>query len=323
MPSPFLALSSMASPPTVSVCSRTAFLALMFLTLSCTSPKESADNRPNIVVVLVDDMRWDEFSAAGHAYIKTPHIDRIAKEGAYFKNAFCTTPLCSPSRASFLTGHYAHTNGIIDNTARNQQSHQLNTFPHMLDEGGYETAFIGKWHMGNDDSPRPGFDFWVSMQGQGEAIDPHLNINGKQEQVKGYVTDILTDFSLKFIEKKRSEPFLLYLSHKALHPNILQRNDGSTVNIGEGGFVAADRHKGMYAEAVFTRRPNHGIAPIDKPALMRKIGDLPPLGRETETPEQTIRDRAEMLMAVDESLGKLMKSLEDAGELDNTIIVFA
>jgi N-acetylglucosamine-6-sulfatase len=274
------------------------------------------------VVVLVDDMRWDEYGMAGHAYIKTPTIDRIAKEGVTFKNAFCATPLCSPSRASFLTGQYVHTNGIIDNTARDERSHQLHTFPRILHGAGYRTAFIGKWHMGNDDSPRPGFDLWVSMQGQGEAIDPNLNINGRREQVKGYVTDVLTDYSLQFVRQARSEPFLLYLSHKALHPNIIQQNDGSTVNIGEGGYIPADRHKGMYRESLFERRPNHGVPPIDKPALMRQIGNLIPLSKVTELVESTIRDRAEMLMAVDESLGKIIAALKEEGKLDNTVVVF-
>lgn len=278
--------------------------------------------QPNIVVVLVDDMRWDEYGKAGHAYIKTPAIDRVANEGITFSNAFCATPLCSPSRANFLTGQYAHTNGIVDNTARAPQSHQLQTFPRSLDAAGYETAFFGKWHMGNDDSPRPGFDHWVSLKGQGEATDPNLNINGNRQVIKGYVTDILIDQVIQFMEKKRATPFLVYLSHKALHPNLIQRDDGSSINIGEGGFIAADRHKGMYATSVFKRRPNHGIAPIDKPALMRKIGDLPPLGPETATAEQTIRDRAEMLLGVDESLGRIMNTLTALGQLDNTIIVF-
>ncbi len=298
-------------------------LVFGLLAVRCSGPGDRKETRPNIVVVLVDDMRWDEFGKAGHPYLQTPNIDRIADEGAMFRNAFSTTPLCSPSRASFLTGQYIHTNGIIDNTARDQQSHQLNTFPKQLHEAGYATAFIGKWHMGNDDSPRPGFNYWVSMQGQGEATDPNLNINGKREQVKGYVTDVLTDYSLRFIREKRSEPFLLYLAHKALHPNIHQRNDGSTLSIGEGGFVAAERHKGMYKDSLFTRRPNHGIPPADKPALMRTIGDLPPLGVATATPENTIRERAEMLMAVDESLGEIMRVLEEMGELDNTVIVFS
>jgi N-acetylglucosamine-6-sulfatase len=278
--------------------------------------------RPNMVVILVDDMRWDEYGEAGHNYIKTPNIDRIVKEGACFANAFATTPLCSPSRASFLTGQYAHTNGIIDNTARNEQSHGLNTFPKQLNNNGYATAFIGKWHMGNDNSKRPGFDYWASLKGQGEAVDPTLNINGKQQTVKGYVTDILIDQSLQFINQVRNQPFLLYLAHKALHPNVIQNDDGKVVNIGEGDFVPAERHLGMYQSSVFSRRPNYNIPPLDKPALMRKIEGVSPLSTETSTKEKTIRERSEMLMAVDEGLGKIIKVLEDKGELDNTIIVF-
>lgn len=280
------------------------------------------DQRPNIIVVLVDDMRWDEFGAAGHAYLRTPNIDRLAAEGVMFTNAFTTTPLCSPSRACFLTGQYAHVNGIIDNTARDTQSHALMTFPRALDSIGYETAFMGKWHMGNDDSRRPGWDHWVALKGQGEAIDPNLNIDGERRVVNGYVTDVLTDFAVQFLQRERTSPFLLYLSHKALHPNMMQANDGSVTSIGEGGFVAADRHKGMYGDKVFPRRPNAFVPPLDKPALNRKIGDLPPLGPETGTAESTIRDRAEMLMAVDESLGKLMDVLQEKGQLDNTIVVF-
>jgi N-acetylglucosamine-6-sulfatase len=299
------------------------FVCLMALTSCNTSVKETDQGkRPNIIVVLVDDMRWDEYGEAGHNYIKTPNIDRIAKEGVSFKNAFATTPLCSPSRASFLTGQYAHTNGIVDNQAHNELSHQLNTFPKQLHENGYATAFIGKWHMGNDDTPRLGFDYWASLRGQGEATDPGLNINGQQQTVKGYVTDILIDQSLLFINQKREQPFLLYLAHKALHPNVVQRDDGSTSNIAQGGFVAADRHKGMYDSALFARRPNYNISPIDKPALARKIDGLPPLSAETSTKEKTIRERSEMLMAVDEGLGIILKALEDKGELDNTIIVF-
>lgn len=300
------------------------FIASAIILFGCsTSSQSDRKDSPNIIVVLVDDMRWDEYGEGGHNYIKTPNIDRVAKEGANFKNAFTTTPLCSPSRASFLTGQYAHTNGITDNLARNEQSHQLETFPKKLQESGYETAFVGKWHMGNDDSKRPGFDYWASLKGQGEANDPNLNVNGERIQTKGYVTDVLTDHALTFINQKREKPFLLYLAHKALHPNLIQRDDGSSVDIGEGGFIPAERHKGMYDSAVFKRRPNNGIPPLDKPALMRKIGDLPPLGPETATKEKTIRERAEMLMAVDESLGSLMMNLEEKGILDNTIIVFS
>ena len=299
-----------------------AFIVILITCNIASGQETDKKKHPNIIVILVDDMRWDEFGEAGHNFIKTPNIDRIAKEGACFLNAFATTPLCSPSRASFLTGQYAHTNGIIDNTARNAQSHQLNTFPKQLHDNGYTTAFIGKWHMGNDDSKRPGFDYWVSLKGQGEAIDPSLNINGEQQIVKGYVTDILIDHSLRFINQKHDRPFLLYLAHKALHPNLRQQDDGKVVDVGEGGFIPAERHLGMYETAVFNRRPNYNIPPLDKPALARKIDGLVPLSPETSTKEKTIRERSEMLMAVDEGLGTLLKALEDKGELDNTIVVF-
>ncbi len=300
-------------------------LTISLVLVNCTS--ETTDSGklnvapPNIVFVLVDDMRWDEFGTAGHAYLKTPNIDRIATEGAFFKNAFTTMPLCSPSRAGFLTGLYAHSNGIEDNLARNEQSHKLRTFPAKLDTLGYETAFIGKWHMGNDDSRRPGFNRWVALKGQGEATNPKLNIDGQRQVIEGYTTDILTDFAIDFINQERHEPFLLYLSHKALHPNFVQHDDGSVSAIDGGGFVAADRHKGMYQDKVFMKRPNYGISPTDKPALARKNNNLPLLSRETVTPENTIRERSEMLMAVDDGLGKILQSLEESGQLDNTVVV--
>ncbi len=302
-----------------------SLLAIATMLVQCNSKAPDSNKAtvppPNIVFVLVDDMRWDEFSAAGHAYIQTPNIDRIAAEGAIFTNAFTTMPLCSPSRAGFLTGMYAHSNGIEDNLARNEQSHNLKTFPAKLDTLGYETAFIGKWHMGNDDSRRPGFNHWVALKGQGEAINPALNIDGERKVIEGYTTDILTNYALDFINKERDEPFLLYLSHKALHPNFVQHDDGSVTAIDGGGFVAAERHKGMYQDDVFAKRPNFGIAPTDKPALTRKINDLPLLSEETVTPENTIRERSEMLMGVDDGLGKMLEALEASGQLENTIVV--
>ncbi len=132
----------------------------------------AADSRPNIVFVITDDQRWDYVGYAGHPVLKTPHIDRIGREGATFDNFFVTTPLCSPSRASFLTGLYPHKHRVINNDRLGLDviSHTLMTFPRQLREAGYETAFIGKWHMGLDDSRRPGFDTWISFKGQGVYI---------------------------------------------------------------------------------------------------------------------------------------------------------
>jgi N-acetylglucosamine-6-sulfatase len=302
-------------------------LAIVVAAAGCSAPTSvsapAAPARPpNIVMVVVDDMRWDEMGAAGHPFIETPHMDRMAREGVRFTNAFATTPLCSPSRASLLTGQYAHTNGIIDNTARS--SHGLRTFPQELQQGGYTTGFFGKWHMGNDDSPRPGFDHWVAMPGQGEAIDPHLNVDGQRLQAKGYVTDVLTDYVERFVQRAGDRPFLAYLAHKAIHPNVVQRDDGSLAVVpGQpGGFVAAERHRGRYAGRSMPRRPNAFKPPVDKPALMRRIGALPPLGRETATTDDEIRGRVEMLLGVDDSLGRLLATLEKQGVLDHTVVVF-
>src|SRR5687767_3731535 len=191
-----------------------------------------ADRRPNIIFILVDDLRWDELGITGHPFLKTPNIDRIGREGAVFRNAFVTTPLCSPSRASFLTGQYVRTHGIRGNGDNSARSHQLVTFPRLIQQAGYETAYVGKWHMGNDDSPRPGFDRWVSFKGQGAHVDPQLNIDGRQEKATGYMADILTDHAVDFLKKPRAKPFLLYLSHKAVH----------------GPFVPAERHRGLFAD---------------------------------------------------------------------------
>jgi N-acetylglucosamine-6-sulfatase len=278
--------------------------------------------RPNIVMVLVDDMRWDDMRAAGHPFIDTPNMDRLAREGSRFLNAFATTPLCSPSRACFLTGQYAHTNGIIDNTAR--PSHGLQIFPSELQRAGYRTGFFGKWHMGNDDSPRPGFDHWVGLPGQGEAIDPALNVDGSRVQAKGYTTDLLTDYVEQFMERSSEQPFLVYLAHKAIHPNVIQRDDGKVVPIpGQpGGFVAAERHRGRYVGRPMPRRASAFKPPGGKPALLRRIDQLPPLGAKTATSDEEIRGRLEMLLAVDDSLGRIITVLERKGALDNTVIVF-
>jgi N-acetylglucosamine-6-sulfatase len=285
------------------------------------STNRSTPTRPNVLLVVVDDLRFDDIGAAGHPFSRTPNIDRLAREGAQFKNAFAVTPLCSPSRANILTGLYTRHHGILDNTERSARSHELQTFARPLHAAGYNTGFIGKWHMGNDPTPRPGFDYWVAMKGQGEAIDPELYENGRLSRVPGYVTDIFTERALSFIGERRAAPFLLMLSHKALHPNILQQADGTTLAIGEGGFIPAERHRKLYVDARLPRRDNYGVPPRGKPALERRIEGLPPLGKDTVTPDETIRDRLRMLAAVDEGLGRMLEALEKQGVLDKTVVI--
>ena len=307
--------------------SATSFLGAMAPLLLAVLPARAHASgtvaRPNIVFILIDDLRWDDIGCAGHPFVKTPHIDRIAREGARFRNFFATTPLCSPSRASFLTGQYAHTHGIKDNRDNTARSMKLTTFPLLLQRAGYRTAFIGKWHMGTSAEARPGFDHWVSFpfdpfpgKKSSGYIDPEINVNGKRSVIKGYMTDILTEQAIQFIKEARAGPFLLYLAHKALHPEI-------TVPFEQAhSFVPAERHKTLYSGQPIPRAPSAMKKPADKPALTRRIGDLQPLGPKTGTTDETIRNRLRMLAAIDEGVGKLFQVLQETKQLNNTVIVF-
>ena len=300
---------------------RCLIAAFCFLIAVAQTAAAITSTKPNIIFILVDDLRWDDLGCAGHPFSQTPHIDRVASEGAQFLNAFATTPLCSPSRASILTGEYAHIHGIIDNTERSKQSHQLKTFPQELQTAGYETAFFGKWHMGNDNTPRDGFDRWYCLQGQGSTFDPAVNDDGHDVQTQGYVTDLLNAKTVDFIRQRHSRPFFVYLSHKAMHPETKQAADATLSDPNASNFIPAPRHKNLYEGAKLPRRPNWNVPPLDKPALQQKIAGLAPLGPETGSTDDSILNRLRMLASVDEGVGQIRKALADADQLDNTLIV--
>jgi len=187
----------------------------------------------NVIFILTDDHRFDFMGFTGKVpWLETPNMDRLAREGAYFPNTFVTTSLCSPSRASILTGQFSHTHTVVDNSAPAPES--LIYFPQYLQKAGYETSFFGKWHMGSsDDNPRPGFDHWESFRGQGVYYNPTLNINGERSRYgdSAYITDLLTEHALTWLENRDKEkPFFVYLSHKAVHAE----------------FAPARRHLGKY-----------------------------------------------------------------------------
>ena len=158
-------------------------------------------------------------------------MDRMASGGAHFRNAYVTTSLCSPSRATILTGLYAHQHTIVDNQAPNPGG--LTYFPEYLQKAGYATAFFGKWHMGDhSDDPQPGFDHWESFKGQGVYYGPLLNINGVHTQYNKnvYTTDLLTEHAIEWMQAQpTNQPYFLYLSHKSVHAE----------------FAPAHRHKGL------------------------------------------------------------------------------
>ena len=300
-----------------------AIIVMLLSSLGLRQTDRRAGPRPNIIFILVDDLRWDELGITGHPFIKTTNIDRIGSEGVLFRNAFVTAPLCSPSRAGFLTGQYAHTHGITDNIDRSVASHKLNTFPLPLRQSGYATAFIGKWHMGNDDSPRPGFDRWVSFKGQGSYLDPAINEDGKDVNQRGYITDILNGYAVEFIKRRHDKPFLVYLAHKAIHPEVMQHGDGSINMDHAERFIPAERHQKLFTGEKIPRRPSAMQAPTGKPALQRQIGDLPALGASTATRDEVILGRLRSLMAVEEGVGEILKALKETDQLDNTVIVFS
>ena len=295
--------------------------ALAFLHVGALAAAEPPA-RPNIVFMLVDDLRWDGLSCTGNQIVNTPNIDRISKEGAQFKNFFVSIPLCSPSRSSFLTGQYAHTTGITHNGDNAARSHQLVTFPRLLHDAGYETAYVGKWHMGNDDSPRPGFDRWVSFKGQGRYDNPDINVDGKSSKVEGYMTDLLNGYALDFVKQKHEKPFALYFSHKAVH----------------GPFTPPERHRDLYADTKLPPTPNHRDSLEDKPALTRQVAGTNAVAgkrgkKRAANPSSTLDGNSNrhedimvqqlrMMAAVDEGVGRLFRALEDTRQLDNTLLIF-
>jgi len=289
--------------------------------------------RPNIVVIVVDDMRFDEWSGGGHTYLQTPNIDRLAAEGTTFDRAYHAIPLCSPNRASILTGQYPSRHGIIDNTSRDQASFMLDLFPKYLQQAGYKTAHIGKWHMGNSSAPRPGYDYWVCMEGQGSSYDPLLYEDGRSYVAKGYTTDVFTDKAVGFIENNSDENFFLYIGHKAIHPESFQRNDGSTDLSVPKEFIPAARHQGVYEGKIFERRPSYSPtaeADADNPVIQNAfqirsniLEEDPRWGTSMDlgVSEASIQRRAEMMLAVDESLGKIVAELKKQGVYENTLII--
>ncbi|MDY0960464.1 sulfatase [Sphingomonas sp. CFBP8993] len=267
----------------------------------------------NILVVLTDDHRYDAMGFMNaQDFGDTPTLDRLAREGTHFRNAFVTTALCSPSRASIFTGLYAHQHKVVDNNHPIPPG--LIFYPEYLQAAGYDTAFIGKWHMGDEgDGPQPGFDHWVSFKGQGSYLPSAdgLNVDGRRVPQKGYITDELTDYAIDWIGKRsKGRPWMLHLAHKAVHSE----------------FVPAERHKGRYDKETFrypaSMAPNapgrpmwvenqrnswHGVGYPYHGTL--DIGDY-------------YKRYMETLLAVDEGVARIMDLLEQRGELDDTLILY-
>lgn len=303
------------------------FLVTCLASMSMVHAQASDDQPLNVVFVLCDDHRFDCFGAAGHPFLETPHLDQLARDGAMLTRAYVTTSLCSPSRASILTGQYAHNHRVVDNY--HPVDPQLVFFPQQMQRAGYQTAFIGKWHMGGEiDDPQKGFDHWVAFKGQGTYWpDGHgttrevpqttydgLNVNGKRVPQKGYITDELTDYAIEWLRSRdQAKPFFLYVSHKAVHAD----------------FVPADRHRGRYDDQPLPIRiPS--VEEMDQGKLpmwvrnQRNSRHGADFGYNLDgfSPEVYYRRYCESLLAVDDSVGRIRAHLRESGLADDTLLVY-
>lgn len=277
---------------------------------------------PNVLLILCDDLRWNALGCMGHPHVKTPNIDRLAAEGVVFENAFCTTSLCSPSRASILSGLYAHAHGVTNNFT--DYPTQLASFPKQLQTAGYETAYIGKWHMGeNNDDPRPGFDWFVTHKGQGKYFDTEFNFHGKERKVvPGYYTTVVTDMAEDWIgQRSKDKPWMLMLGQKAPHsfyvpePKYEHTFDQVKIPYPASAFHLADKPK--WIEQRLTTW--HGIyGPLFD--FRKKFPDSSP--EAVVDFERMVRAYWGTILSVDDSVGRLVDLLRKRGELDNTVIIF-
>jgi len=262
----------------------------------------AVEKRPNIIFMLTDDHRYDAFGFMDKPWLKTPNMDRIASEGVNFENTFVTTSLCSPSRASFLTGQYAQCHGVMNNATPWKDSNV--TYLELLHAAGYHTGFIGKWHMpgkGVPDMKAQGkVDRMVSFSnygGQGVYNDCPMIVDGEETKTKGYITDILTDYALDFMNSGGDSPFCLYLSHKAVH----------------AAFDPPDRYEGVLDDA-----PLPEMRPMDKDLPLGLVNQ-----RWKQGFDKFVQGYYEALMAVDDSVGSVLSFLDDKGIAENTIVVYA
>ena len=309
--SPIIAAAAMALS-SVSVLAACTLLGPGVLAKPVNAPQKPT----NMIFVLVDDLRYDAmgFLTPG---LQTPNIDALAKNGVYFPNAVVTSSLCSPSRATILTGQTARNHGVVDNN--NSSEEGLTFFPKYLQQAGYQTGFFGKWHMGFDtDAPREGFDKWVSFKGQGtyfptELLSPERL--GTAVKRTGYITDELTDYAMNWLEKGRdtSKPFFLYLSHKAVHSDPLPperyKNQYSKLDIKLPASMAntPENNAGKPLWVQNQRNSWHGA-------------DFP---YHTDNPmTEQVRDYYRTLSPVDDSLGRIMAYLKKNKLDKNTMVVF-
>jgi len=300
--------------------------------------------RPNILFIMSDDHDTGAISCYGSKMNHTPHLDRLAKEGMRFEHCFCTNSICAPSRAVILTGKYSHLNGHIDNSKKFDGAQQ--TAPKLLQQAGYETAVIGKWHLQSDPT---GFDYWNILPGQGLYYNPMLIEMGTRKKHEGYVSEIITDHALRWLkERKGDKPFYLMFHHKAPHrswepaPKYLTLFDDKeipeppTLFDDYTGRGRAAKEQDMSIAKTMTDRDVKLVPPNNLTAQQKAQWDAAygpkikafqaanPQGKDLVRWKyrRYMEDYLACIASVDESVGRVLAYLDESGLADNTIVIY-
>ena len=278
-------------------------------------------SRPNIVIVLADDQRYDALGCTGHPYARTPHTDRLAAEGVLFTKALVTTPLCAPNRACLFTGTFAHTHGNRNNGVVHYLPHEdtrppmpVPCFPAILRDSGYATCLIGKWHAGERGYPDPGFEHFEPSSAS--YNDPPFWNGSEWVRHQGFLTDLVAERAASWIRAHGDRPFFLIASHTAPHLPV----------------VVPPRYKDLYAGEKPHRRPSENDDCSDKSrfiqgsrqwfAEMRDKDEPDPNSWPPPVTDEQHRDRMRLCKSLDDSVGTIRRALETAGKLEDTIFIY-
>jgi len=293
-------------------------LCVSILITYTTVQAQTSAKKPNIIFIYTDDQRYDALSVvqqeqgskARFPWFHTPNIDRIAKEGVRFRNAFVVNSLCSPSRSTMLTGKYSHLNGIANN--HTELTDTLVTYAGILQQAGYITGFFGKWHMANQPGKRPGFSYSYSFLGQGKYFNCPFQTNGVTDSSQGWVDDVSTTKALEFIKEHKDTTFVLALAFKS----------------GHGPFQPAPRHANDFADAVLTKPVTENEAPPYKGKVFGGQVSRPEANPSksnswTESKDTMIRNYFRCLAGVDDNVGRVLDLLDSLHIDENTVVVFS
>ena len=289
-----------------------ALVALLVLVARADAATAAA-RKPNVLFIYTDDQRWDALGVvqreqgdrARWPWFQSPHMDRLAAEGVRFRNAFVTLSLCSPSRAASLTGRYNHANGVVNN----HTPFPLASVTHasLLRTAGYKTAYIGKWHHGSQSGQRPGFDYSASFVGQGKYFNCPVEINGVSKPTTGWIDDVNTDFAIEFIRQNQTRPFSLVFGFKSPHGP-------------RGGANLPERLRTKFAG-----EPSRPVPNLSSPAIYRTGAASPSAAKVAPGPQviEAHLDYFRHIAGVDENLGRLLKTLDDLGLTDDTVVIYS